>query len=56
MLLVTVEDIVYNPGAAHMVDSSASDNSGSPRRLQVKRRRRAAVPSSPSPATRSEGL
>ena len=43
MMIVTVEDIVYNPGTAHILaDSSAATGSTSSpgRRLQVRKRKR----------------
>ena len=57
MLIITVEDIVYNPGAAHIVDSTRSDSSvsASPRRLQVRRRKRAADALDSSPLSSPGG-
>ena len=42
MLIVTVEDIVYNPGSTHIVADSKEESSASPRRLQVRKRKRVA--------------
>lgn len=39
MLIVTVEDIIYNPGGTLMIDDSHSSPSGSGRKLQVKKRK-----------------
>ena len=43
LLVVTVEDIIYNLGTAHILDTSRSDPTGaaSSRKLQVKKRKRA---------------
>ena len=38
LLIVTVEDIVYNPGSMHILAESKSDASASPRRLQVRKK------------------
>ena len=40
MLIITVEDIVYNPGTAHIVADSSSPTSVPSRRLQVRKRRK----------------
>lgn len=46
ILILTVEDIVYNPGTAHVLVDSRADTNSSPRRLQVKKRKRVAVDNS----------
>ena len=38
VLVVTVEDIIYNPGSTHVLADVKSDVSSSPRRLQVKKK------------------
>ena len=40
-LIVTVEDIVYNPGTTHVLADSKEDTGGLQRRLQVRKRKRA---------------
>ena len=40
LLILTIEDIVYNPGAAHVLSDQKSEVNSSPRRLQIKKRKR----------------
>ena len=40
VLIVSVEDIVYNAGSAHILAESRSEASSSPRRLQVRKRQK----------------
>ena len=41
MLILTVDDIVYNPGTAHILADSKEDTSNSsPRRFQARKRKR----------------
>ena len=40
LLILTIEDIVYNPGAPHILADPKKEASSSPRRLQIKKRKR----------------
>ena len=46
MLILTVEDIVYNPGTVHILADPKDETGGASRRLHVKRKNRTAVESS----------
>lgn len=48
LLIITVEDITYNPGASHVDESRSEPAPGSGRKLQVKKRRRTALDAGPS--------
>ena len=47
ILIVTVNDIVYNPGTAHIHADSQPDAAISPQKLQVRKRKRAASVENP---------
>ena len=40
-LVVTVDDIIYNPGTAHYLAETKEESSSTSRRLQVRKRKRA---------------
>ena len=42
-LMISVEDIVYNPGSLHVLDESRSNVAAPARKMQVKKRRRGGV-------------
>ena len=40
LMIVTVEDIVYNPGTTHILDESSSGANASPKCPRVRKRKR----------------